>query len=300
MLFSLLRFLLVALTGRGYDRSAVVNNLHHKLAYRLHKLLPRFGIAGIQRFPILPDRFMYVRAEDGGVAHQLLMYREYEPFESQMVADYLDPGMTVYNIGANLGYYALLASEFVEEGGRVFAFEPAPENVGLLRRTIAENGAANVEVISGAVSSRVGSAVLSLSATNSGDHQLVEVDSRDHVAVEVTTVDAFASSGHSLPDAIIMDVQGAELDVLLGAERTLKQGKPCLLFVEFWPQGLNERHENGARRFLEILEEAGFSMQIIDEKRRILRATTSQDLLETTTGHTEVNLLCLRSSGSSN
>src|SRR5437879_3557062 len=110
-MFPVLRFLLVALTGRGYDRSPWLNNLHHKLAYRLHKLLPRFGITGLQRIPIFSDRFMYVRAEDGGVAHQLIMYREYEPFESKLVREYLRPGMTVYNIGANLGYYALLASD---------------------------------------------------------------------------------------------------------------------------------------------------------------------------------------------
>jgi FkbM family methyltransferase len=299
MLFSLLRFLLVALTGHGYDRSAGINTLHHKLAYRLHKLLPRFGIIGLRRVPILPNRFMYVRAEDGGVAHQLLMYLEYEPFESQLVHEHVRPGMTIYNIGANLGYYALLASEFVGPSGKVFAFEPAPENLELLRRTITENTMENVEVISGAVSSRVGNAVLSLSATNSGDHQLVEIDLRDRVAVDVTTVDAFAKADHPLPDAIIMDVQGAELDVLLGAEDTLRKGKPDLLFVEFWPQGLNERHENGARRFLEILEAVGFTMHLIDEKRRRLAATSTGALLQSVVGNSEVNLLCTRAHGTS-
>src|SRR5437763_12445868 len=142
-------------------------------------MLPRFGITGLQRVPIFSNRFMFVRAEDGGVAHQLIMYREYEPFESKLVREYLRPGMTVYNIGANLGYYALLASDCVGASGSIFAFEPAPENLELLRRTIAENGAANVEIVPMAVSSQVGAATLSLSATNSGDHQLVKDESRD-------------------------------------------------------------------------------------------------------------------------
>ncbi len=147
-IFGFLRTVLVLLTGRGYDRAPWMNDLHHKLSFRLHKLLPKFGITGIQRVPVpgMPGRFIYVRAEDGGVAHQLIMYREYEPFESSLIRTYLKPGMIVYNIGANLGYYTLVASECNGRNGKVYAFEPAPENFELLTRTISENKLTNVEL----------------------------------------------------------------------------------------------------------------------------------------------------------
>jgi FkbM family methyltransferase len=293
-LFGVLRFLLVAFTGHGYDRAAWQNDLHHKLAYRLHRALPAFGITGVQRVPLphLPKHFMYVRAEDGGVAHQLIMYREYEPFESSLVRKHLQPGMTVYNIGANLGYYALLAAE---RGTTVFAFEPAPENLDLLRRTVAENHVEQkVSIIPAAVSSKKGSAMLSLSSTNSGDHRLTHIDTREHVEVEVTVLDVFSTS-HPEPDMIIMDVQGAELDVLLGGSSLLQNGKLNILFAEFWPKGLNERHENGARRFLEILERGGYALHQIDEKRRTLIPTSTDDLLRTVTANNEANLFCIRS-----
>lgn len=169
----------------------------------------------------MPNRFMYVRAEDGGVAHQIIMYSQYEPFESSLVQKYLKPGMTVYNIGANLGYYTLLASECVGVGGKVFAFEPAPENFELLKRTVSENKLANVELFPSAVGAAKGSATLSLSQTNSGDHQLQNVASREHIVVNVTSIDAFTSDGYTQPNAIIMDVQGAEFDVLRGASSSL-------------------------------------------------------------------------------
>jgi FkbM family methyltransferase len=273
-----------------------MNNLHHKFSYRLHKLLPALGVAGIQRIPApgMTEKFLYVRAEDGGVAHQLIMYHEYEPFESKLVREQLKPGMTVYNIGANLGYYALLASECVGAEGKVYAFEPAPENFELLRRTISENGCANIELFPSAVSDRSGEATLSISATNSGDHQLRMDSSRDHIQVPTVSIDEFIKKGHASPNAIIMDVQGAELDVLRGAKSLLASNAPLVLFTEFWPGGLDERHPNGAKEMLELLEHEGFQMHQIAERRKRLHPVACEALLEKIHGNMEVNLLCLR------
>jgi FkbM family methyltransferase len=296
MLFNIFRTLLVTFTGRGYDRAPWMNDLHHKLSYRLHKLLPKFGITGIQKVPVpgLPGRFMYVRAEDGGVAHQLIMYLEYEPYESELVRGYLKPGMTIYNVGANLGYYTLVASECVGPTGKVFAFEPAPENFELLQRTVSENKITNVELFPSAVGAATGSATLSLSRTNSGDHQLQTVPSRNHIVVDVTSIDAFISEGHSPPDFIIMDVQGAEFDVLRGATELLASKHSLILFTEFWHTGLDERHPDGAAEMLKVLDEAGFQLSLIDEKRHTLEKTSSKEILSRFSGTMEANLLCIR------
>jgi FkbM family methyltransferase len=295
-IFELFRNVLVLFTGRGYDRAPWMNDLHHKLSYRLHKLLPKFGVTGIQKVPVpgMPSRFMYVRAEDGGVAHQLIMYHEYEPYESKLVREYLKPGMTVYNIGANLGYYTLLASECVGAEGSVFAFEPAPENFELLEQTVSENKLTNVELFPSAVGAANGSATLSLSRTNSGDHQLQTVASREHIVVDVTSIDAFTAEGHAPPDVIIMDVQGAELDVLRGATELLASKAPLVLFTEFWPRGLDGRHPNGAKEMLDLIERAGFHMSIIDEKHRTLKKTSPTELLQEFSGTMEANVLCIR------
>jgi FkbM family methyltransferase len=295
-IFALLRNVLVLLTGRGYDRAPWMNDLHHKLSYRLHKLLPKFGITGIQKVPVpgMTGRFMYVRAEDGGVAHQLIMYREYEPYESSLVREYLKPGMIVYNIGANLGYYTLLASECVGDSGKVYAFEPAPDNFELLERMVSENMLGNVELFPIAVGAAKSIATLSLSKTNSGDHQLQTVVSRDHVVVDVTSIDSFISEGHAPPNAIIMDVQGAEFDVLRGASTLLAVQQPLFLFTEFWPQGLDGRHPDGAKGMLDMLNNEGFHISIIDEKHRTLIKTSQAELLRAFSGHAEANLLCVR------
>lgn len=283
-------------TGRGYDRAGWMNNLHHKLSYRLHTWKPAFGLRGIRTVPApgMPGKFLYVRAEDGGVAHQLIVYRQYEPFESSVVRTYLKPGMTVYNIGANIGYYVLLASESVGRRGTVYAFEPEPRNVELLKKNVAENNASNVKVCPSALGAERGTAMLSLSSTNSGDHRLTAIADREHVSVPVTTIDDLIEAGYPKPDVIIMDVQGSELDVVRGSIELLKSRSPLVIFTEFWPEGLNERHANGASELLEILGTSGFQFHRIDEKQKRISAVTAESLRSSVRGSTEVNLLVAR------
>ena len=295
--FESLRRLLVLTTGHGYDRSPWLNNLHHKLAFRLHKLLPAFGITGIQRVPVpgMPEHFMYVRAEDGGVAHHLIVYRQYEPLESQLVRNAVKPGMVVYNIGANLGYYSLLASHCVGPTGKIYAFEPEPGNLELLRRTISENHCTNVSIYSEAVSKHSEVATLSISATNSGDHRLTDVAGRNQMQVPTISLDNFIAENNPVPNVIIMDVQGSELDVLSGATQLLLSRQPLVLFTEFWPEGLNARRPNGAKEFLELLRNNGFELTHIDERHRNIRNVSTEWVLNNVTGTMEANLLARRS-----
>jgi FkbM family methyltransferase len=296
MLFPVFRRLLVVLTGHGYDRSAWMNDLHHKLAYRLHKMLPRFGIRGVQKISISSNRHLYVHAEDGGVGHQWIMYGQYEPYETSLVKQYIRPGMTVYNIGANIGYYTLLASDCVGPSGFVYAFEPAAENLELLNRTVSENQLANVRVLPIAVGISDGVATLELSSTNSGYNQVMSGRRGDRASTDVglRSVDSLIAERLPQPNAIIMDVQGSELDVLRGMTEALANKTLTVIFTEFWPGGLNARHPDGAREFIERLQTSGFRFSRIDEKRKEIHTISKEELLTPRPDHEELNLLCQR------
>jgi FkbM family methyltransferase len=296
MLFEILRRLLVLATGHGYDRSPRVNELHHKLAYRLHKLLPIFGIRGVRRISISENRHLYVRADDGGVGHQWIMYKQYEPFETKIIKSVLTPGMIVYNIGANIGYYTLVASDIVGSSGQVIAFEPADSNLELLHRTIGENQLTNVQVLPIAVGASDGIATLAFSATNSGDHQVVDDNrvNRTTQSIPLRSVDSLIAERLPAPDVVIMDVQGSELHVLRGMETVLGHAKLKTIFTEFWLGGLNARHSDGAPEFIERLERAGFGFEAIDEKSKQRRAISKEELLKARPSHEELNLLCTR------
>ena len=75
---------------------------------------------------------------------ELSIFRNYEPFETSLLSAEIRPGMRIVDVGANIGYYTLLFSKLTGASGHVFAFEPEPENFGLLQRNLARNDRTNV------------------------------------------------------------------------------------------------------------------------------------------------------------
>ena len=298
--FDLARKLLISVTGTGNDRSPRVNDLHHKLSYRLHKKLGWFGITGEVKLAV-PGMLGYTLrmiAEDGGVAHQFLVYGRYEPFESSLVRELLKPGMTVYNVGANIGYYTLLASLSVGERGKVIAFEPSKTNYRLLQGNIEENRLRNVVAKNVAVSDSSEPIKLYLSGTNSGDHKIfangAEVGRSFEEIPAVRLDDVVRNEG--APDVIIMDVQGAEARVLRGLSKyaTTQGRKPLILFTEFAPANLRQAGSS-AEEYLQLLKTANLDIRLINEQKRQLVSITAEELISTTKGFQEKNLLCLDS-----
>ena len=293
--FDVSRKLLITLTGTGADRSRAMNDLHHKLSNRLHRKLGIFGLAGETRIALknLPGKTLRMLAEDGGVAHQFLVYGKYEPFESALVMAAIVPGDTILNIGANLGYYTILAAAATGEEGRVVAFEPSATNAILLKKNIADNHFRNVTVREEAVSDREGSLKLYLSKTNSGDHQIYSSDeSRQFQEVCTVRLDDVIRSTTLTPSLVIMDVQGAEAQVLRGFRTYLanRQRHPIAMFLEFGPRNLSNAGDS-ADALLDLLAEFNLRYVVIDERKRILRSLDKETLIGETTGHNEKNLL---------
>lgn len=143
----------------------------------------------------------------------------------------LKQGMVVYDIGANAGYYSLLASRAVGESGRIFAFEPVKENMAFLQRHAELNSAKNIVRVEAAVADREATEYFKpgTSGTGSGHGRL---SPEGAVAVRVTSLDAFVfSGGNPPPDCIKIDVEGAEERLLKGALKVLKLHKPVIFLA---------------------------------------------------------------------
>lgn len=149
------------------------------------------------------------------------------------------PGMTVLDVGANLGLYSLLLSRLVGPSGRVVAFEPDPSLHALLCENCAANGAQNVAPHRLALGSAPERMVLSRLTLNSGDNHLgsdAEATFRRPVEVEVASLDTLMPGLR--PDLVKVDVQGWELKVLRGMEATLRASDGVGLFLEVCPKWL--------------------------------------------------------------
>ncbi|MGH8164650.1 MAG: FkbM family methyltransferase, partial [Rhodanobacteraceae bacterium] len=122
---------------------------------------------------------------------ELSIFRSYEPFETSLLTSELRPGMTVVDVGANIGYYTLLFSKLAGDKGRVYAFEPEPQNFALLERNLTRNHRANVTIFNEAASDQSGHSFLYLSTVNHGDHQAYPSgESRRKVEMKMVRIDA--------------------------------------------------------------------------------------------------------------
>ncbi|MGW5638164.1 FkbM family methyltransferase [Streptomyces sp. NPDC003832] len=154
------------------------------------------------------------------------------------VSSILRTGMTVIDVGANVGYFTVPAARTVGPRGRVVAVEPVPSNLPLLTDNLRLNGITNTEVVEAAVVSRPGPVTMHRSSFTNARGSLLRnaCATGDPVLVEGTTLDALAETLDRV-DLVKIDAEGADLDVLLGAEELLRTRRPHLV-VEFWPRGL--------------------------------------------------------------
>lgn len=149
--------------------------------------------------------------------------------ESRMFERLLQAGDVVYDVGAHVGYFTLLASQLVRSGGRVFAFEPLPLNVAYLERHKRMNRLANVEVLPFAVGRAEGHASFG-STGGTGRGRLASADVAAERLVRVVSLDEMYSRGQlPAPTLIKMDIEGVEGDALRGATRLLAEHRPKIL-----------------------------------------------------------------------
>jgi len=168
-------------------------------------------------------------AEDDFCSHSILR-EDFENAEWRFVERFLEPGMTVLDIGAHHGFYSLLASVKVGGTGRVIAFEPSPRERGKLLRNLALNGYSNVQVEDCALAEAPGQQeLITVGGINTGCNSLRRPNVKEPltpVAVRVETLDGYLAQ-HPLPpvDFIKLDAEGAELAILTGA-RALLESRP--------------------------------------------------------------------------
>ena len=149
----------------------------------------------------------------------------YDPAESRLMKQKLQPGSIFFDIGAQAGYHTMYASSLVGPSGRVFAFEPAPRNIANLKQHLLMNHLTNTCVIEAAVSKASGVSYFDCTDNPVAGH----LSTAGPLAVRTISLDQEIDSGVlPEPDYIKIDAEGAELEILEGAERMLKRRLPIL------------------------------------------------------------------------
>jgi FkbM family methyltransferase len=155
----------------------------------------------------------------------------YEVAESLLLQQTIAPGSTFFDIGSQAGYYALLGAGLVGPRGRVFAFEPHPRNIDYLRRHVKLNHLTNITIVQVAVADREGTCSFASGINPESGH----LSSAGDLTVKTVSLDDELSRGSiPVPDAIKIDVEGAELKVLQGARKLLVEKHPTI-YLETHP-----------------------------------------------------------------
>ncbi|MBK8321736.1 MAG: FkbM family methyltransferase [Betaproteobacteria bacterium] len=229
--------------------------------------MPAFPLVAHRR----PDHFISKELVDRGI---------WEPYETQVLLSHLREGSVFLDLGANIGYYTVLASKRCGPGGRVHAFEPEPVNFSLLERNVALNGCENVNLVHAAASDADGHTELYLSDFNQGDHRLYANEAgREHVRVRTVSMDSHFAGSSTIVDLVKMDTQGCEARIVAGMVGLMEANRGRLaMIVEYWPFGL-EGAGDDAEGLVRRLAPFGFRVREIDEADRSLRETSWPELL---------------------
>ena len=160
----------------------------------------------------------------------------WEPLETALFEGEIGPGDVVVDVGANVGYYTLLAARLVGPTGKVYAFEPDPDAFALLSENVRLNGLGNVVLSSKALADEPGRMTLYRNPANRGDHRLYEPDGdRKGVTVDVSTLDVELADVRGVA-LLKIDTQGAECTILAGGAEFLARERDLGIIMEYTPK----------------------------------------------------------------
>lgn len=176
----------------------------------------------------------------------------------------LKSGRCFVDVGANVGFYSVIAGRQVGPGGKVVAFEPTPSSMRALQTTLAVNGLSQiVETHECALGSSDATATLYCEAT-SGHNSLVAPAERTQETHVISVRRGEAMLSRVKPSLIKVDVEGWELDVLEGLGSVIRGAKSLSLIVECSPEHIRRRGMKTAEWF-KCVRDLGFKMWIIDD-----------------------------------
>ena len=232
---------------------------------------------------------MYVDGRDVSIAPHLILDGVWEEWTEAVLRTLLRPGMTVFEVGTNVGFFTLIMAAAVGSTGKVFSFEADAELAQLARDNIEINGLHRIaRVIQRAAGERAGAVTFYKTDRHLGGGSIVEgleqiphnpSDVRRAIEVEMTTLDLFSNEASAQPDLLKIDAEGAEAAILRGASELLDSKRPLAIVIEFFPRFMRAAGDEPSA-LLARMQERGFALYAIDERRRRMEPVSADALLQ--------------------
>lgn len=190
-----------------------------------------------------------------------LMGHNYEPAVAAFIRERIKPGALCFDVGANVGVYVLQLAHWSAPTGRVVAFEPNPTARIILEKHIQLNEVIErVRIVPAAIGRDNGEAILFADGADVLGRLIesnpLRAGSASQVTVPVMTLDDFCSREKLIPDWLLMDIEGFEIEALAGAREVIKScGRSLEIVVEMHPaawESSNTTREKAEALFAEF------------------------------------------------
>jgi FkbM family methyltransferase len=190
-------------------------------------------------------------------------------------------------------------AKLVGDTGRVYAFEPNPDNFNLLKKNVEINNYQNVILVPKAVSSKNGKQKLYISEENKGAHTIIEVTkNQKYIEIDSICLDNYFVRFNEKIDFIKIDVEGFEGEVIKGMTRLLQNADEIGIMMEFSPH-LIEKYGMKPEEYISLFNDKEWKINLLDRRKKKTTPINIKELLKKNMIENKVhpNLLCFKGSG---
>jgi FkbM family methyltransferase len=210
---------------------------------------------------------LVVDTDDISVSRQIISGGAYEPHVASFLESVLKPGMTALDIGANIGFHAMLMASLVGPAGKVLAFEPNSENCRLILLSLAENRFSHVMLHPVALSASAGHACFSPMLGSNGGFLQDGARTVSHPNCRIVPCQRLDDMVRHPVDLIKIDVEGAEYLALSGGTGLLRRARPIVV-AEFSLEMLQRVSGIGGADFLRWMTDLGYRIVLLRRDAR--------------------------------
>jgi len=216
---------------------------------RIHS--KKFNLAG---YTVYLNQFEEIQAS--------ISYGIYEPTETKWLYEILKSGMTFIDVGANIGYYSLLASSLVGSSGKVYSFDPSPYAYERLCQTIKLNNITNIHAYNLGLSDHPENVELALREIQVHSPSFCTDNLKTKLGIsKLITLDSFAEENDiKFIDMIKIDVEGYEPNVIKGMTKLLNENKVNRIMIEINGYWL-VRNNSSPEKLMTLISSLGFVLE---------------------------------------
>ena len=266
-------------------------SFYRKLLTSRFGRITRFGMSSSRLFGLLypygdvieiqgSKMYVNVYEKDPSMRYTFRVYALnliHEKATTELFRTVVKKGDVILDMGANIGYFTLLAAKLVGKKGKVYSFEPEPRNYHYLKKNIELNKYTNVFAFQKAVADKPGKVKLYICPYDTGHHTINQYGgiekyspkfiytNKEFVEIEAVVLDDFFGETKRKIDVIKMDIEGAEVLALSGMDHIIKENGKLKMFIEFFPLFIREMGSSPEEFIKKLLEDYRFAIFVIPD-----------------------------------